>query len=152
VNDDAILEIPGRWDIPYMYSIGKTASKFLGALARSQVLATHCPRCDQTYVPPRSFCEDCFIPLDDWRELGAGGSIEAATIVSEAFPGMPEPPYALAYVRLDGADTSLGNFVRGIDLSDLDSARSRLTIGSRVRVCFSAKPEGRITDFHYALE
>ena len=145
------MEIPGRWDIPYLYSIGSTAAKFFMALGKNKLLATYCPKCARAFVPPRSFCEDCFVPLDQWRELGHEGTIEAATIVFESFPGMPPPPYALAYVRLDGADTALGNFLRGIDLANLPLARKQLAIGGRVRVQFTDKPEGRITDFFYAI-
>ena len=91
------------------------------------------------------------MPLDQWRELSHTGVIEAATIVSESFPGMPVPPYALAYVKLDGADTALGNFLRGVDLENLATARYQMTIGTRVRVEFTDRPEGRITDFFYVL-
>jgi uncharacterized protein len=151
LEENLITEIPGRWDIPYLYSIGSTAGKFLSALAGKQLLATYCSQCNRAFVPPRSFCEECFVPLDQWRELSHTGVIEAATIVSESFPGMPKPPYALAYVRLDGADTALGNFLRGVDLDNLAIAREQMTIGTRVRVEFTDRPEGRITDFFYVL-
>jgi uncharacterized OB-fold protein len=77
--------------------------------------------------------------------------IEAATIVTAEFENLPKPPYAIAYVRLDGVSTAMINFVRGLDLSDVKSAAERLTPGTRVRVEFKDNPEGRITDFHYVL-
>src|SRR5665213_2986143 len=150
MNEKVIVkEIPGKWEIPYMYSIGATASQFFEALSARKILATHCPVCDQVFIPPRSFCEECFVPLDQWRELGNEGVIEAATIVSESFAGLPAPPFALAYVKLDGADTAIGNFLRGIDLSDVAAARAKMVIGTRVRVKFRDDPEGRITEFFY---
>ena len=76
---------------------------------------------------------------------------EAATIVTAQFEGLPKPPYAIAYVRLDGVSTALLNFVQGEDLSDVPAAAARLKPGTRVRVAFVSKPEGRITDFHYVL-
>ena len=79
------------------------------------------------------------------------GTIEAATIVSAAFENLPAPPYAIAYVRLDGVDTAMINFVRGIDLSDVPAAAQRLLPGKRVKVVFRDRPEGRVTDFHYEL-
>lgn len=149
MEQEPVQEIPGRWDIPYVYSVGETAGRFLQGLTERKLMGTHCPNCRRTFVPPRSFCEECFIPLKEWRTLGAEGTIEAATIVSEPFAGMPPPPYALGYVKLDGADTALGNFIRGIDFSDQARAARAIAIGTRVRVCFVGRPEGRITDFHY---
>jgi len=151
LENEVITEIPGRWDIPYLYSIGSTAGKFLKGIAERTLLATFCAKCNRAFVPPRSFCEDCFVPLDKWRVLGLEGTIEAATIVSESFPGMPSPPYALAYVKLDGADTALGNFLQGVDLANVSAARARMAIGTRVRVQFIDNPEGRITDFYYVV-
>jgi hypothetical protein len=43
------------------------------------------------------------------------------------------------------------NFVRGLDLSNVERAAQRLTPGTRVQVLFKEVPEGRITDFHYIL-
>lgn len=146
---NAILEIPGKWEIPYTYSVGETASIFLLALKGGVLKATRCSKCKHVFMPPRSFCESCFVPMDEWVDLAPEGVIEAATIVTESFANMPRPPYALAYVRLTGADTALGNFITGVDLSDLGAARQRMQIGTRVRVRFKPAPEGRITDFTY---
>jgi len=87
------------------------------------------------------------------KDLDAGleGTVEAATIVSAAFDNLPAPPYAIAYVRLDGVSTAMVNFVRGMDLSDVPAAAARLQPGTRVRVEFVDQPQGKITDFHYVL-
>jgi hypothetical protein len=52
-------------------------------------------------------------------------------------------------VTLDGADSSVLNFVEGVDLSDQDAAGAYLFAHDRVRVVFSEQREGRITDFHF---
>ena len=38
-------------------------------------------------------------------------------MVYEKFNSLPAPPYAFGYVLLDGADTALGGFFKGIDLA-----------------------------------
>ena len=86
-----------------------------------------------------------------WIEAGLEGVIEAATIVTAEFENLPTPPYAIAYVRLDGVSTAIINFVRGLDLSNVERAAERLKPGTRVQVQFKDDPEGRITDFHYVL-
>lgn len=148
-GDDPTV-IPGEWHVTYNYSVGKVAGHFFAALKDKKILATHCSKSGRAYLPPRAYCESSFEPCDGWTEAGHEGTIEAATIVTAAFENLPAPPYAIAFVRLDGVSTALVNFVRGEDLSDVPAAAARLKPGTRVRVVFTDIPQGRITDFHYA--
>jgi len=143
--------ITGEWHVRYNYSIGKVAGKFFEGLKHKKILATHCSKCGLSFLPPRAYCERSFEPCDQWIEAGLTGVIEAATIVSAQFENLPKPPYAIAYVRLDGVSTAIINFVRGMDLSNVEHAAQRLNPGTRVRVEFIDNPQGRITDFHYVL-
>jgi uncharacterized OB-fold protein len=102
-----------------------------------------------TYLPPRSYCERSFEPCDAWVEVGFEGVIEASTIVVRGFEGKRKPPVAIAFVRLDGTDSAIGNYVDGVDLTDYALAMERLKPGRRVRVEFAAQREGRITDFSF---
>jgi len=79
------------------------------------------------------------------------GTIQAFTVVPVKFESLPDPPYAIAYVLLDGAGTAMVNFVKNVDLSDLRKAAKKLAIGKRVRVVFEKKRKGTIHDFHYEL-
>ena len=143
--------IYGEWHVRYKYSVGKVAGKFFDGLKQKKILATYCDKCKLSFLPPRAYCERSFEPCSGWIEAGLEGVIEAATIVTAEFENLPKPPYAIAYVRLDGVSTAMINFVRGLDLSDVKSAAARLEPGTRVRVEFKDNPEGRITDFHYVL-
>lgn len=140
-----------EWHIRYQFPLGEVGARFFAGLRERRILATRCSASDMTYLPPRAYCERSFTPCDGWVEAGHEGTIEAATIVTATFESLPPPPYAIAYVRLDGVDTALLNFVRGIDLSDVPAAAAKLSPGTRVRVEFVAQPQGRITDFHYVL-
>ncbi len=145
------MVIPAEWHVRYNYPVGETATRFFEGLRERRILATRCSTSGLSYLPPRAYCERSFEPCDSWVEAGMQGTIEAATIVSAAFENLPPPPYCIAYVRLDGVDTALLNFVRGLDLSDVAVAAGRLKPGARVRVVFEDTPQGRITDFHYEL-
>ena len=147
-NENVIL---GEWHVRYKYSIGKVAGKFFDGLKQKKILATYCKNCKLSFLPPRAYCERSFEPCADWVEAGLEGVIEAATIVTAEFENLPKPPYAIAYVRLDGVSTAMINFVRELDLSNVERAAARLTPGARVRVRFKDNPEGRITDFDYVL-
>lgn len=143
--------IHGEWHVRYNYSVGKVAGTFFEGLKRKEILATRSSKSGISYLPPRAYCERSFEVCDEWVTAGREGVIEAATIVSAQFEGLPKPPYAIAYVRLDGVDTAMINFVRGIDLSDVPKAMAQMKPGARVQVRFKDAPEGRITDFHYEL-
>lgn len=153
MSDDPI-HVPGRWDIEYDHSAGETASRFLRALRDdATVLGRRCPDCERVLVPPRGFCERCFVDTDGWREVGPRGRIESFTVVPRSLGAGPEAPFALAYVQLDGADTAMVNLVEGLDLDDPAAAAERLAIGTRVAAVFDPpdEREARVTDFHYEL-
>ncbi|WP_111733331.1 Zn-ribbon domain-containing OB-fold protein [Roseovarius amoyensis] len=143
--------ISGEWNVRYNYSVGKVAGTFFDALKERKILATKSSKSGISYLPPRAYCERSFEPCDEWVEAGHEGVIEAATIVSAAFEHLPPPPYAIAYVRLDGIDTAMINFVRNLDMSDVGAAMEKLKPGTRVRVEFIDDPKGEVTDFHYVL-
>ena len=137
------------WTVRYNYSIGEVAGKFMEGLKQRKIMATRCSKSGLTYLPPRAYCERSFERCDGWVEAGREGVVEAATIVTRAFEGAPDPPYALAFVRLDGVDTAIAGYVRGIDLSDVEKAAEKLKMGARFRVEFIEEPQGRVTDFYF---
>lgn len=140
-----------EWHIRYNYPIGEVGAKFFDALKEKRIVATSCSASGLTYLPPREYCERSFERCDSYVDAGMQGTIEAATVVSAAFDNLPPPPYAIAFVRLDGVSTAMVNFVRGMDLSDVPAAAAVLKPGTRVKVEFIDQPQGRITDFHYIL-
>lgn len=143
--------VEGEWRVRYRYPMGEVSARFFTALREGRILASTCSTSGLAYLPPRAYCERSFAACDGWTEAGHEGSIEASTIVTAAFENLPPPPYAIAYVRLDGVDTAMVNFVRGLDLADVPAAAARLAPGTRVRVRFDEERRGRITDFHYEL-
>ncbi|GEM_PF-176096 len=145
------MVIPGEWHVRYNYSVGKVAGHFFEGLKERKILAAKCSKSGIAYLPPRAYCERSFEACDAWVEAGHEGTIESATIVTAQFEGLPKPPYAIAYVRLDGVSTAMANFIEGENLSDVTKAMAKMQPGARVKVQFNAKPEGRITDFHYRL-
>ena len=77
--------------------------------------------------------------------------IEAATIVTAAFEGLPPPPYAIAYVRLDNVSTAMLNFVRGLDFARRAGGGEASSARRAGQGDFADSREGRVTDFHYEL-
>lgn len=144
--------IPAKWDFEYNYFVGETAARFFREIRETgRIFGTRCPACERVLVPARSFCDACYVETTDWVEVGPAGTLEIFTIVGTKFPGLPDPPFVIGYVTLDGADTAMANYVVGADLSDLDAAAKALMPHPKVEVRFVEKREGRITDFHFEL-
>jgi uncharacterized OB-fold protein len=146
------LVLPEDWHLHYDYVAGPVTTRFLRSLQEGRIEGMRSPAADLVYMPPRAYCERTFEPLDEWVEVGPEGVIEAATIVAAKFEGYRDPPFALAFVRLDGADTALVNFVE-MEIGDVAEAAARLAPGTRVRAVFKpeSEREARITDFAYEL-
>ena len=133
----------------YDYALGEVAGRFMAGLKEGKILATRCSKSGLTYLPPRAYCERSFEKCDAWVEAGLQGVIEASTIVVRGFEGKRKPPVAIAFVRLDGTDSAIGNYVDGLELTDYEAAMKKLAPGKRVRVEFANSREGRITDFSF---
>jgi uncharacterized OB-fold protein len=148
--ETSTVRIPGEWRIPYNYTIGDFASAFFAALREQRIVGCTCDSCGRVAVPPKSFCEACFLPVKQLVDVGHNGTIEAVTVVTAPFAGSPDVPYAVAYVRLDGATSSIANYVRGVDLpEDVHELPEQVQVGAPVHVVFSEEPEGRVTDFWF---
>lgn len=139
------------WDLSYRHALGSTVGAFLDGLREHKILGTVCDSCSRVLVPPRSYCDRCSVPTAGWRQVANEGVIEMMTIVYEAFKGLPEPPYAIAYVRLDDASTALLGYVRGTELSVPAEAARRLAIGTRVTVRYAEEPRGDVTDYWFEV-
>ncbi len=137
------------WDLSYTHALGHTTGRFLAGLKEAKIFGRSCPACARVLVPPRAFCDRCHTETTDWREVGPLGTIEMFTIVCEPFKGLPAPPYALAYVTLDGASTALVGYVNQLDLTKLEEAVSALSIGSSVTARFADEPVGNALDYWF---
>ncbi len=139
--------VPGHWDIHYEHAAGPQAAHFFAALRDEQrILGIRCSQCQRVLLPPRAFCEACFADTDEWVELADTGTVTGATIQYMGFPGLPEPPYAVGIVKLDGADTGILALLGGVDLQDPEAALEHIGIGCRVKAVWKDEREGRITD------
>lgn len=141
------------WNIGYEHALGETASWFFTQIRdHARIYGRRDPKSGRVLVPPRSFSDQTLEPTREWVEVGPGGRIETFTIVYEPFKSLPDPPYAFGFVLLDGADTALGGYFRGIELADPAAAAKRLAIGTRVITRFAEERKGDVLDFWYELE
>ena len=136
---------PGEFPVSYLYTMGLAGERFLREIKdHGRFLASHCPACNYTYLPPALFCERCFARLEDWREVGPAGVVRAQTRVHIDLDGRRlDEPQLLALVQLDGAD--------GLLLHHIAEAPDGIENGRRVTAVFKEpdEREGSILDVRH---
>jgi hypothetical protein len=144
-----VLKFEAKWEIPFVHSAGEHGTKFFEALKEKRIMGVKCPKCGRVLVPPRAFCERCFVDTADWVEVKDEGIVTTVTVTYIKFTGLPDPPYATGIVRLDGADTGMLCLLGGIDLTDWKKVHETFKPGTKVKAVWKDEPEGKITDILY---
>jgi uncharacterized OB-fold protein len=145
-----LLKRQEDWKITYTHALGETASWFYVQIRdNAKIYGKRDAASGRVLCPPRAFSDQTLEPTGDWVEVGPGGVIEAFTIVYDKFNNLPDPPYAFGYVMLDGADTAIGGFFKGVELTDGAAAAKKLAIGTRVMTRFAEKRTGDLLDFWF---
>ena len=148
-----LLKRREAWNITYNHALGETASWFYVQIRdHAKIHGRRDARTGRVLVPPRAYSDASLEATTDWVEVGPGGRIECFTMVYEAFNGLPPPPYAFGYVLLDGADTAIGGYFKGVDMADPAAAAKRLAIGTRVKTRFAEKRIGDVLDFWFEID
>ncbi|MFM0007336.1 OB-fold domain-containing protein [Paraburkholderia dipogonis] len=142
-----------NWNITYRHALGETASWFYVQLREhGKLYGRRCPQSGRVLVPPRAFSDQTLEPTSEWVEVGPRGVIETFTIVYEAFNHLPDPPYAFGYVLLENADTAIGGYFKGVDLSDPQKAAARLAVGTPVITRFAQERKGDMADMWFEVD
>jgi uncharacterized OB-fold protein len=133
--------------LPYQWALGKTWTRFFDGLTEERILGTKCADCGKVYVPARSFCPGCFTDRLEWVEVKPEGKILSWTLVKAKYYGQVKaPPYAVALIRLDGADGGFHHFIGGFDLSDDKQVKQKLRTGAKVRAVWRSEKKADIHD------
>ena len=141
-----------KWDITYKHALGETASWFFAQIRdNKKIYGRRDPKSGRVLCPPRAFSDETLEPTNEWVPVGPEGKIECFTIVYEPFNDLPDPPYAFGYVLLQGADTAIGGYFKGLDLTNGAEAAAKLAVGTPVITRFAEKRTGDVLDFWFEL-
>lgn len=136
--------------LPYRFAVGPVFQRFYEGLREEKILGNQCPRCHKILVPARTFCPECHVDMDEWREVSQEGEIVSWILARKPFFGMPaKPPFIAGLIRLDGVDCRFLHLIGGLDLADRDEIRRRVKKGSRVRAVWRKEKEGHLLDIEY---
>ena len=137
------------WKLDYSVTVGPVYTKFYEGLIEKKILGNKCSSCGRVYVPPRPFCDICFVEPDEWVEMEPRGTVETFTITYQKFENLPEPPYITAVIRMHGSATSLIHFIGGIEFQEPKELPTKVTIGMEVEPVWAEDRKGDIRDIEY---
>ncbi len=147
---EPILEQRYSLRLDYRHSYGPYYGTLFDGLATSRRLqGVRCPSCKSVLVPPREYCDVCFVRTAEWVDVADTGTIKAFSVIHLEFVGqVREPPYVYAEIVLDGANTRLIHTIGGIEASE---APERLQIGMPVRAVWKegSDPGGTLADISH---
>ena len=146
-NHDA-LKAEFAWDT------GIAIGAYLAGLKRGEILGAYCATCRKIVVPPRTVCEWCFHPMDEYVPVLDTGTVNTFSLcyVTWDVKRITEPEIP-AVISLDGAselgDTSviMGGIMHKIGGIEPDKVKIRM----RVKAVWKPEEErsGSITDILY---
>lgn len=134
----------GNITVPYSWTTGPAIGAFLTGLRDDmKFIGVKCSKCGQVMCPPKDICPKCFVKNDEYVEVGPHGTVVGFTIVHLPNDDQPtEPPYALALINLDGADTNFINILGDVELDDIEH-------GMRVEPVWGEQRYGYLTDIKH---
>ncbi|MBC7104669.1 MAG: Zn-ribbon domain-containing OB-fold protein [Firmicutes bacterium] len=136
--------LSGEIRIPYNWSAGLAGTRFFTELRDNRrIMGTRCPRCGRVMVPPRIFCEECFVDATEWVEVGSRGTLVTFGESYLSTDGKRlDKPWTLGIVRLEGSDGGLVHLIG-------EASPEELRIGMPVEAVFAEERRGTILDIKY---
>jgi len=71
----------------YEYTAGLAGEKFLRGLQDGKILASECTKCGKKYIPPKTYCVECYLEIKRFRQVDPEGIVAALTESSVGFEG-----------------------------------------------------------------
>ncbi len=131
----------------FAWDTGVAIGHYLASLKEGIILGSHCSTCRKTVVPPRTVCEWCFRPMDEFVPLQDTGTVNTFSLcyVTWDVKRIKEPEIP-AVIEIDGA-SPLHGIMHMLDEVDPQAVH----IGMRVKAVWKPAEErqGSIIDILY---
>lgn len=131
----------------YAWDAGIAIGRYLAELKAGRLVGVHCPNCGRILVPPRMFCQDCFVPIDGFVPLRDTGTVVTFSICYVTWDMVHiKEPLIPAVIAIDGASPGMGILHLLGEVKPED-----IRIGMRVQAVWKPAEEriGAITDIRY---
>lgn len=119
-----------------------TAASFYQYLNEEKLMGSRCSACDESFLPPRALCPNCFGDELEWTEFSGRAKLAAFTSIAIAPTAMIEAgygrdnPYLAGVVELEEG-VKISGQILGIDASKPEEVK----IGAPLKVAFVERGE-----------
>jgi hypothetical protein len=131
----------------FAWDTGTGIGAYLAGLKEGILLGSYCATCRKTVIPPRTVCEMCFRPMQDYVQLKNTGTVNTFSLcyVTWDVQRISEPEIP-AVIEIDGASPLCGILHK---LGEVDP--QKVHVGMRVQAVWkpAADRQGAITDILY---
>ena len=123
-----------------------TAASFNQFLNEHKLMGSHCPNCDESFLPPRALCPHCYGDQMEWIEFNGKAKLAAFTSIYIAPTAMiaagygRDNPYLTGVVELDEG-VKISGQILGLDANKPDEVE----IGTPLKIAFVERGEGEVT-------
>lgn len=149
-EEQLVAQVNYSLSLPYRHSYGPHYGRLFDELgANGRIVGAKCPSCLNVLVPPRGYCDVCFVKTEQFVDVKDTGRLQAFSVIHMEFVGQTrQPPYVYAEVVLDGSSTRLIHAVDGIDVA---RAADVLRVGMPVRAVWrdASERNGTLNDIEY---
>ena len=147
ITSGKFLSLHDQLDGKYAWDTGIAIGQYLAALKEGYLLGAHCRYCRKTVLPPRTVCEWCYHPMDDFVPLKDTGTVNTFSLCYVTWDVQRiKEPLIPAVIEIDGASSRHGilHLVNEVD-------PKQVHIGMRVQAVWKPEDErqGAITDILY---
>jgi uncharacterized OB-fold protein len=131
----------------FAWDTGIGIGTYLASLKAGVILGSYCPTCRKTVIPPRTVCEWCFRPMEQYVPLKDTGTVNTFSLcyVTWDVKRIKEPEIP-AVIEIDGASPLHGimHMLGEVDTKDV-------RVGMRVQAVWKPAEErqGSINDIMY---
>ncbi|MHC4778298.1 MAG: Zn-ribbon domain-containing OB-fold protein [Planctomycetota bacterium] len=146
--------ITSKWSpkLQYAWDNGPTLARYLTELKNGRIVGKRCHKCERILLPPRAFCELCWVPTDEWVTLPDSGVVNTFCISHVDWKAGRLDieggvrPFTPAVIVIDdaGKDNGILHHLDEVDPKDVK-------IGMKVKAVWkpAEEREGSITDIKY---
>ena len=146
-RDNKVLYNEWNPNAQYAWDAGVAIGRYLAELKQGRFIGVRCGKCERTVIPPRTSCEWCFRPMDDWVLLPDTGTVNTFSLcyVTWDMKELTEPEMP-AVIDIDGTNPAMGIMHK---LGEVDP--DAIEIGMRVQAVWKPpeEREGSILDIKY---
>lgn len=145
-DDKKVMNQFLHYDQLYTIRHGWNSLFFIGLL-EGKIMGTRCPRCGETWVPPRTHCWnlDCNLERTEWVEMPRKARVHTWTVAGwSGRSSLKRLPIILVYAVIEGSKVAIANELHGVKPWDIE-------FNMPLKVVFKPKEEriGAVTDFHF---